>query len=239
MSELDVIKEIAEKVLAIPTLRGTADRYLIDRAFRLLRYSGSIAQLSDVQRFQIDRVCLNAASLFCDSGFAHYASQDDKKARMVLADLTDDDLRDFSCQVVHEHLAEILNPRQLERICAIIMDSGKRETSLIEAMILSDARNLDDMGAIGIFNELRRYVVHGRGVSGAIVSWKRKMEYDYWKARLRESFRFDPVRELASRRLEFAEKFMTELDLENKAGDLEDFLLEQQLAPQSNEKALT
>lgn len=239
MSELDVIKEIAEKTLAIPTLRGTADRYLIDRAFRILRYCGSIAQLTDIQRFQIDRTCLNAAALFCDSGFARYASQDDKRARMVLADLTDDDLRDFSCQVVHEHLTETLNPRQLERICAIIMESGKRETSLIEAMVLSDARNLDDMGAVGIFNELRRYVVHGRGVSGAIVSWKRKIEYDYWKARLRESFRFDPVRELASRRLKFAKKFMEELDTENKAGDLEKILLEQKLSPQSEEKALS
>ena len=235
--ELNVIKEIAEKALAIPTLKGTADRYLIDRAFRVLRHCGSIAQLSDIQRFQIDRVCLNVAALFCDSGFSRYASQDDQMARMVLADLTDDDLRDFSCQVVHEHLSEILNPRQLERVCAIIMESGKRETALIEAMILSDARNLDDLGAVGIFNELRRYVVHGRGVSGAIDSWKRKMEYDYWTARLRESFRFEPVRQLASRRLKFAEQFMQELDLENKAGDLEDFLLEQKLAPPSEEKA--
>ena len=239
MAELNVIKDIAEKALAIPTLKGAADRYLIDRAFRLLRHCGSIAQLADIQRFQLDRLCLNVAALFCDSGFARYAGQDDKTARMVLADLTDDDLRDFSCQVVHEHLTEILNPRQMDRVCAIIMESGKRKTALIEAMVLSDARNLDDMGAIGIFNELRRYVVHGRGVSGAIVSWKRKVEYDYWKARLRESFRFEPVRELANRRLKFAEKFMEELDLENKAGDLEDFLLEQQLTPPSEEKALT
>ena len=145
MAELNVIKGVAERVLAVPTLKGGVDRYLIDRAFRVFRHCGSIAQLSEVQRFQFDHECLNVAALFCDSGFSRYASQDDQMARMVLADLTDDDLRDFSCQMVHEHLAEILNPRQVDRVCAIIMESGKRKTALIEAMILSDARNLDDL----------------------------------------------------------------------------------------------
>ncbi len=238
MADLTVIKEIAEKVLEIPTLKGTPDRYLVDRTFRVMRHCGSITQLNEIKRFQVDQMCLNVAALFRDSGFAKYASQEDKAARMVLADLTDDDLRDFSSQIVQENLEGLLNPRQMERVCAIINESGKRQTSLIEAMVLSDARNLDDMGAIGIFNELRRYVVHGRGVSGAIVSWKRKLEYDYWKARLRESFRFDSVRNLAKKRLDFAEQFMQNLDIENKAGDLEDMLLEQNLSPKKDDKVL-
>jgi len=231
MAILTVIKEIAEQVLAIPTLKGTPDRYLIDRANRVLRHCGSIAQLSEIRNFQVDHECLNIAALFRDSGFARFASQEDKAVRMVLADLTDEDLRDFSAQVVHEKLAEVLNPRQMERVCSIIIESGNRETRLIEAMILSDARNLDDMGAVGIFNELRRYLVHGRGVSDAMVSWKRKIEYDYWSARLRESFRFEGVKKLAQRRLEAAEHFMEQLEVENRAGDLEDILLEQKLNP--------
>ena len=87
-------------------------------------------------------------------------------------------------------------------------------------MVLSDARNLDDMGMVGIFNEMRRYVVHGRGVSEALASWKRKLDYDYWKARLRESFRFDSVRQIAQQRLQGAEQYMKQLELENRAGDL-------------------
>jgi len=231
MADLRLIQEIAEQVLAIPTLKGTADRYLIDRAQRLLRHCGHIAQLPDVQCFQFDHECLNIAALFRDAGFARYANQEDKIARMVLADLTDEDLRDFATQVVQENLAEMLNPRQMERVCSIIIESGKRDTALVEAMILSDARNLDDMGAIGIFNEFRRYVVHGRGASEALSSWNRKIEYDYWSARLRESFRFDSVRQLAARRLETAKAFMKELDIENRASDLEEILMQQKLMP--------
>ena len=229
MADLNVIKEIAEQALAIPTLKGTPDRYLIDRAYRVLRHCGSIAQLNEVQRFQIDRTCLNVAALFRDAGFARYANAEDRVARMVLADLTDEDLRDFSAQLVQERLQELLNARQLERVCSVIIESGNRDTTLIEAMIIADARNLDDMGAVGIFNEFRRYVVHGRGATEALASWNRKVEYDYWQARLRESFRFEPVRRLAQLRLETAERFMDQLDTENRAADLEDMLLEQHL----------
>ena len=234
MADFAVIKEIAEQVLAVPTLKGTPDRYLIDRANRIVRHCAGIAQLNEVQCFQVDRECLNTAALFRDAGFARFAGQDDRSCRMVLADLTDEDLRDFSTQVVQEKLAGMLNARQMERVCSTIIESGNRETNLIEAMILSDARNLDDMGAVGIFNEARRYVVHGRGASEALTSWNRKIEYDYWAARLRESFRFEAVRKLAQRRLEVAQQFMQALDLENRAGDLEEMLLEQQAKPSAS-----
>lgn len=230
MAGIGVIQEMAEQALAVPTVKGTPDRYLIDRARRVLRHCGSIARLNDVQRFQIDQECLNIAALFRDAGFARYANEEDRATRMVLADLTDEDLRDFSAQTVQEKLVELLNPRQMERVCSIIIESGSRGTTLIEAMILSDARNLDDMGAVGIFNDFRRYVVHGRGATDSLLSWKRKIEYDYWSARLRESFRFESVRRLAEGRLKTAEQFMQCLDTENRAGDLEDMLLEQQLS---------
>ena len=227
MADLQIFKEIAEQVLAIPTQKGTPDGYLIDRAYRILRHCGGIARLGEVQRFQIDYDSLYIAALFRDAGFAHYANQEDKVSRMVLADLTDEDTRDFSTQIVQEKLTELLTPEQLERVCSIIIESGKRNTTIIEAMVLSDARNLDDMGATGVFNEMRRYVIHGRGVAEALAGWNRKIEYDYWAARLRESFRFEAVRAIAEQRLLAARKFMAQLDIENKAADMEKILLKQ------------
>ncbi len=227
MTEMVIVREIAEKVLAIPTAKGNADRYLIDRANRILRHCGGIAQLNEVKRFQVDQECLNIAAMMRDSGFARYANQEDDFARMVLADLTDDDMRDFSAQVVQHRLSGVLNPRQMERVCSIIIESGRRDTNLVEAMVLSDARNLDDMGSVGIFNEVRRYLVHGKGVTEALASWKRKIEYEYWVARIREGFRFESVRLIARQRLQAAQTFMDSLEAENMAGDLEKMLLEQ------------
>jgi hypothetical protein len=79
---------------------------------------------------------------------------------------------------------------------------------------------------VGIFNEFRRYVVHGKGASDALQSWKRKIDYRYWDARLKESFRFESVRKLAAQRFTAAEYFMNQLAVENAARDLEELVIE-------------
>ncbi len=97
---------------------------------------------------------------------------------------------------------------------------------LTEAVVLSDARSLDDMGAVGIFNEFRRCLAHGKGATDALESWKRKVDYRYWQARLKESFRFETARKIAVQRFAATEYFMNQLKIENAAQDIEDVLLE-------------
>jgi len=93
-------------------------------------------------------------------------------------------------------------------------------------MILSDARNLDDMGAMGIFNEFRRYIIGGKSICDALQSWKMKIDYRYWQARLKKSFRFESVRKLAEQRLSAAEHFMNQLEVETEAQDLNELIAE-------------
>jgi hypothetical protein len=68
--------------------------------------------------------------------------------------------------------------------------------------------------------------MHGKGASVALDSWKRKIDYRYWDARLKESFRFDSVRKLAIQRFSSAEYFMNQLSAENSARDLEELIIE-------------
>lgn len=228
MSEIDVIREIAQQVLTVPTLAGTKDNWLWDRAQRLVRNVEHICRLPELSEadLPIDRFCLTAAAYFSDAGFASYADPEDKAARMVLADVTLGDLLDFSAQIVSDKLSGALAGPKIDKINRIIIESGNRFTDMTEANILSDAHNLDDMGAVGLFNEFRRYVVHGKGASDVLESWQRKVDYRYWQARLKEGFRFESVRKLASRRFSAAKYFMNQLGAEHSAKDLEDMILE-------------
>jgi len=228
MSEIDVIREIARQVLTVPTLTGQIDNWLWDRTQRLLRNIEHICRLPELveANLPIDRFNLITATYFSDSGFARYADTEDTAARLVLADVSNDDLRDFSTQIVSDKLIGAVEGPKIDKINKIIIESGNRFTNMTEAMILSDARNLDDMGAVGIFNEFRRYVIHGKGASDALDSWKRKIDYRYWQARLKESFRFESVRNLAERRFSAAEYFMNQLAVENAARDLEEVIIE-------------
>lgn len=228
MAEIDVIREMAQKILVTPTLSGENDNYLWDRAQRMVRNTEHICRLPEVSEagLAIDRFCLSGAAYLADCGFARYADAEDISARFVLADATPEDLRDFSTQVVSEQLSGAMAGPKIDKINKIITESGNRFTQMAEAMILSDARNLDDMGAVGIFNEFRRYTVHGKGTSDVLATWKRKIDYRYWDARIKESFRFETVRKLAMQRFEAAEYFMNQLRAENTAQDLEEQIIE-------------
>ncbi len=228
MSEIDVVRQIAQQVLTIPTLTGGPDNWLWDRTLRIVRNVEHICRLPEIagRDVAIDRFCLIGAAYFCDAGFARYADAQDPGSRLVLADVTPSDLRDFSSQVVTDRLTGSIPGPRIDKINQIINASADRDTEMIEAMVLSDARNLDDMGAVGLFNEFRRYTIHGKGVSDVLESWKRKVDYEYWPARLRESFRFESVRTLAQRRLAATEAFMSQRATENTARDLEELIIE-------------
>lgn len=228
MPEIDAVRKTAQQVLAIPTVTGMCDNWLWDRTQRVVRNVDYICRMSEISEanLAINRFCLICAAYFSDSGFLHYSDSEEITSRVVLADLNVIDLRDFSVQVVGDNLAGVLSDAKIEKICKIIIESSNKFSEIIEAKILSDARSLDDMGAVGIFNEFRRYIVHGKGATDALNSWQRKVDYRYWEARLNESFRFESVRKIADRRFHSAEYFMKQLSIENSGKDLEEVAME-------------
>lgn len=228
MSGIDEVREIAKQVLAISTVAGGSDNWLWDRTERILRNVEQICKLPELEigDIAVDRFCLTAATYFVDTGFTHYADAKDTSANLVLSDVNSSDLRQFSVQVVSAKLSEILSGSRIDKINRIITESANRETDMTEAGILSDATTLDDIGAVGVFNELRRFVIHGKGVSEVLDSWKKKVDYRYWQARLKEGFYYAAVQKLAYQRFAATEYFMSQLKIEHFSQDMDDFLIE-------------
>ncbi len=103
MSEIDIIREVARQVLMVPTLTGTPDNWLWDRAQRIVRNVEHICRLPELvkQDLAVDRFCLIGAAYFSDTGFARYSDAEDPSSRMVLADVTPTDLLDFSTELIY------------------------------------------------------------------------------------------------------------------------------------------
>jgi len=223
MSELDIVRETARHALIITGAGGSFDGFLWDRAQRLVRNVGHISRLPELNKpgLQIDHFCLLTATYFNDAGTARYLESRHTRGRMKNFNHNNDGMLDSSAQIAEEKLASIINPAKIKTATRIIIESGDHFTNITEAMVLSDARNLDDMGVAGIFNEMRRCAADGKTVSDALQTWKRKTDYRYWQARLKEGFRFESVRKLAEQRLSAAESFMNQLRLEHLAEDLE------------------
>lgn len=223
MSELDLVRNIAEQALTICMPAGMADTFLWDRSQRLVRNVELICQLSELEaaNLQIDSFCLKAATYFSDSGIVLWFNSQNGSFKGQGADEDSDYFLGHSAEVVAEKLEGVLEQKKIKKISRIIVESGNRFSQRAEPMILSDARNLDDLGAVGIVNEFRQYTINGKSVRDALGIWKRKMDYGYWQARLKEGFRFESVRKIAEQRLSTAESFMEQLKVESVGQDLQ------------------
>lgn len=225
MSEIDIVKELARETLVIPAQAAYPDNFLWDRAQRLVRNVEHICQVPELGSAgaTIDRFCLTAATYFSDAGIA-VRLKTNQAGTLSASDNNGDGVLDFSAQIVEEKLDEHIDGLRVRNISRIITESGNHFSKMPEAMILSDARNLDDMGTVGIFSEFRRYIVGGKSVSDLLPAWDKKIDYRYWQARLEKSFQFESVRKLAEQRLNTAEYFMNQLKAENNANDIAELL---------------
>lgn len=224
MSELDIVKSLAKQALTICTLTGNIDDFLWDRSQRLVCNVEHICRLPELagSGLEIDHFCLITATYFSDTGLARHLQTQKTTDVSKKSDIDAGDLLDFSTEVVTERLINVVEKLRIEKINRIIIESSDHFTQRAEAMILSDARNLDDMGATGIFNEFRRLISAGKDISDVMQNWERKIDYQYWQARLKKSFRFEQVRKLAEQRLSVAKQFMSQLKVETEAQDLKE-----------------
>ena len=228
MESLEQIRKAAYELLIVEGPAGQTERWLWDRACRIVRHIEAISRLPDLQeiRESVDLFALETAGYLSDSGLPVYAATRETGISLALLELGRPELRDFSLQTIREKLTSIKQMDFLEKVCRIVSESDNRFTKLPEAQILSDARNLEDMGLVGLVQDIRRCLLQGKGVSAILESWKRKIDYRYWEARLKESFHFPSVRKIAQKRFSAAESCMRSLEMEDFGQDLKNIVLE-------------
>lgn len=222
MTESDVIRQLAQRTFNVSGSSGKRDNWLWDRTVRIVHNVGQICRLPELatQAISIERSCLIAAAYFSVSGLVDPDGVKNTGIPSNRSDSNDANLCGLSAKIASETLTGVLSETRLHKVSRIITESCNRFTDMTEATILSDARNLEDMGAVGLLYELRQHIVNGKSISEILESWKCKTQYGYWQARLKESFRYDAVRQMAEQRFFAMEHFMDQLAAENKPCDL-------------------
>jgi hypothetical protein len=224
MSQEKLITDIAQRVLAAPAHDAKSNSWLLDRSKRLLRIVRIICDLPELTQpdLPVDRLCLDAAVYFCHAALAE--SDDRKNLKTAKPSLEPNrlDSTKISARIAAEKLHGHLSEQKINKISRIILESGNKLTNLNEAKILSDAQNLDDMGIVGLFSLFRNSSPREKGPSDVLRSWKKKIDYGYFQARLKESFHFESVKRIAKKRFELTENFMSGLQDECSAKDILD-----------------
>ena len=220
MPEIEPIIEVARGVLVGRSPLGREDSFLFDHSMRVMHVAERLSNCAEVHSWRLDRFALAVAALFHQAATARL--EEERRSSTVYAAtlMSAEDVKEYSAELAGDRLAGRLPPRQLEYVQEIIRHTHDAMADIPEAKLLSDADSLDDMGALGVWRDLRRNIMEGWGIEDAVRTWQRREQYGYWDTRLREALRLETSRRLAAGRLGAARAFMAQLGRERDASDL-------------------
>lgn len=191
------VQQGLEQALAVVDEHGTVGPRLVDDATRLFKRVQRLLSMSLVA----SGMDLEALELAC------YAIQlPMRRPRTVAGRMSHTSLKDRA-----EEAAELLlgvaadaDEQLLDRTARLLHEMPHRSPMLDEARILADALNLEDFGITGLLQQAIQASQKGEGVAQVSDGQEKREAYGYWQARLKDGFHFEPVRQIAQRRLDNA-----------------------------------
>lgn len=216
MEPLERVIPVAKHLLTIHVDEERRDLWLWERAERVFHSSRLLTRIPEVAEQPIDLVALGAAALFHCAAWASQYAQGRVDRWQILARPTNDIQRELGAAMLAEHAGHLLPPKSAHLAADAIRQCNDHSTSLIEAQILAEAENLDEMGTLYVLRQFRQYQAEGHPLRQITASWQRQREYRYWEVRVNSGLRFETTRRLARARLGAVDAFMDAL-----AGDLD------------------
>lgn len=227
----DAIWKQAEKDHSIIVGPGRSDPVVWEHAARVARLAMQVAEFPEVASERFDATALLAAALYHDAGWVVQLRSGEVSRPEFLTRPTNDEQRDLGAAYLERQLAKLLPEPVLRIAAAAVRECNQRSAKRIEAQILAEAENLDDIGPQAVWPMVRRQIAEARGIEATLDAWHRQQEYHFWEARLKESFRFETSRQIARQRLAAMERFMSDLRRCHHLEDISDFLASAQRTP--------
>jgi hypothetical protein len=109
-----------------------------------------------------------------------------------------------AAEMLVSQLGDAIEESLLDRAARLLQELPHRSPMLEEAKLLADAVNLEDFGVTGMIQQTVQLTRQGDGLMQVAEGAEKRDQYGYWAARLKDGFHFEPVRQMALRRLENA-----------------------------------
>lgn len=223
MTQADPVLERARSDLEVRIDRDQTDLLLWERALRVWRMAERLMKVPQIvgDSKAVDGAALRAAVLYHDAGWTSQCREGNLDRLDLLNKPTSDLQRELAAGWMKDRLSDLMPARSLSVAHDILLQCGRRDTEMLEAKILSDTENLDDIGPLAIWQTVRRLSNEGKNVTAALETWQRQREYRFWEARIKDCFHFEMTRRLARYRFSMLERFYEAIRMHGDADDLD------------------
>lgn len=212
MSTLDELCAKAQADLCWRPAGRPIDPVVWEHSDRVARLTQTIAALPELANHVIDRTALIAAALYHDMGWILQLQAGETREVDLLLHRTSDRQRDLAADWMSERLQDVLPAGTVQQAARIVRICHQWNPPLLEARILSEADNLDQIGPQAILLMVRKQIAEGRTLTDLIQTWRRQEQYGYWPAWIKECFQFSSVRAQADQRCQVMRRFMGDLE---------------------------
>jgi len=210
----------AKHDLCIKDGETPCDWIVWEHSARVARLAQMISSLPELIDRNVNGPALETAALYHDAGWVFQVRSGVLAAHEVFLRPASDLLREAASDWITQRLKGTISQGTLEMASQIIRQCYNPQTSLIEAHILYEADNLDDIGPQAVALMIRKIRAEGKTLDRLVESWQRQEEYNYWPARIKKCFHYPSVRKLAEQRLESLRRFMADLKSSLEHNDL-------------------
>lgn len=111
------------------------------------------------------------------------------------------DRTEQAAELLISALSDHADEELLDRATRLLHEVPHRPPMLEDARLLADALNLEDFGVVGLLNQMIQLTRQGDGIEQLAEGSEKREQYGYWEARLKDGFHFEPIRQIAKRRL--------------------------------------
>ncbi|MBN1489726.1 MAG: hypothetical protein JXA69_07395 [Phycisphaerae bacterium] len=188
----------------------------------MARIAEHVAGFPELAAHRVDRAALIAAALYHDAGWAVQFRRGELERVELLTRPVNEPQRELAASLLEALPANVLSEGSRILAARAIRECNRKASQQVEAHILAEATNLDDIGPQAVWATARRHFAEAKGVDAMLEAWHRQQEYHYWEARLKECFRYPASRRLARRRLEAVERFMNDLRQCHRLEDIDE-----------------
>lgn len=192
------LRERLEQVLTVLDEHGTTGPRLVDDAVRLWRRIGRFLGMNLVTE-GLDADALELACYAIQLPLRRSHTQPGgRPARITLRERAEE-----SAELLLNAVPDA-DETLLDRATRLLQEMPHRSPMLDEARLLADTINLDDFGVTGLVQQILQLARQGEGLLQLADGLEKREQYGYWDARLRDGFHFEPIRQIARRRLDNA-----------------------------------